>query len=239
MTTRKIIHSVFCLFILFLSTMPVFAAQTIIAKDNSTIRAVISNQSATRISVDNDRISIIRGVENAYTYSNDNTQGAVFIKPTDDYQKKPFYIFISTEQGHNYVLVLTPKPAAAGMLIIQSKESQIAQAAAWEKSLPYEDALTQLMTSMTTHSALEGYAITEIDKAKTIRLNKQLRSKLIAVFSGAELQGEIYLVTNHSAQPITLSERSFYQADVRAIALQTTELPPHGKTLLFKVTSHG
>ena len=56
-------------------------AQTIIVENNSKISANISATEMTRIAVSGDRITLLRGTAGAYTVSNDNAQGAVFIKP--------------------------------------------------------------------------------------------------------------------------------------------------------------
>ena len=115
-------------------------AQTVIVANNTTIMATISESDVTRIAVEGDRITLVRGTAAAYTVSNDTAQGAIFIKPVLKKQKAfchhplkksqnlkvtkkssqrfcpvkpqsitPFYLFISTEKAHNYVLLLTPK----------------------------------------------------------------------------------------------------------------------------------
>ncbi len=132
-------------------------AQTIIVENNAKISANISATEMTRIAVSNDRIALLRGTAGAYTVSNDNIQGAVFIKPviisanpiktcrisknkreSEKHHKilcqksltqkkmkviKPFYLFISTEQGHHYVLNLTPRyHQQADILVIKPQE---------------------------------------------------------------------------------------------------------------------
>src|SRR5262245_33860991 len=62
-------------------TVPSFALQTKIIKDNGAAYATISTKEWTRISVDNDRILDIKGPSGIYIFKNDNAQGAVYMKP--------------------------------------------------------------------------------------------------------------------------------------------------------------
>ena len=218
---------------------PIYAAHILRVNDNSTIRAIISAQEPTRISVAGDRIVSMRSVEGAYTYKNDNTQGAIFIKPTEAYQHKPFYIFITTEQSHNYVLLLTPTSASAGMLVLKPKAQPDLAVKSWESSPSYETTLMDLMRLMVNATGSEDYAVTPISKTKTLRWNKQLNLRLQTVYEGAQLRGEVYLITNRSRQPMLLKESLFYNPGDQAIALQSDQLPAQSQTLLYKVTRHG
>ena len=222
---------------LYFFTLPAFSAQIVTVQDNATVSATISDQAATRISVQKDRIRVIRGVENAYTTSNDNTQGAVFIKPTEAYQKTPFYLFVSTEQGRNYVLLLTPQPIPAGMLILKPKTKAAAQAPS--KNLSFTAAISKLLTHMAAGTATEDDTVTTIQHGKTFKVNQTLRMQLITRYENADFIGEVYRVTNHSFQSITLHAQDFYQPQDCAIALQSKQLSAHGATLLYKVVKHG
>ena len=223
--------------VLWFFTLPAFSAQILTVKENATGSANIASQAATRISVQNDRISVIRGVENAYTTNNDNAQGAVLIKPTDAYQKTPFYVFVSTEQGRNYVLLLTPQPIPAGMLILKPKTKAAAQAPS--KNLSFTAAISKLLTHMAAGTATEDDTVTTIQHSKIFKINKALRMQLITRYENADFIGEIYRVINHFSQPITLYEQDFYQPQDCAIALQKMQLPAHDATLLYKVVKHG
>ncbi len=221
--------------------MPIYVfARTLRVDDNTSIKVNISAQEPTRISVAGDRISSLRGVEGAYTVKNDNAQGAIFIKPTEAYQNKPFYVFITTEQNHSYVLQLTPSAnAKAGLLVLKPKIADNTTSANGEASSSYETQLTNLVKSMVNGMGSDEYAMTFIRNSKTQHWNKQLNINLLGVFEGAELQGEVYRVSNRSSQPISIDETVFYSEGDHAIALQSYQLPARGQTLLYKVTRHG
>src|SRR6202021_353142 len=70
----------FIVFSAWVGLMPA-QAQTIIVENNAKISVDIAATEITRIAVSSDRITLLRGTAGAYTVSNDNGQGAVFIKP--------------------------------------------------------------------------------------------------------------------------------------------------------------
>ncbi len=215
-------------------------AQILRATDNATLKATIADAAPTRISVENDRIAVLRGVEGAYTYSNDNTSGAVFLKPSEAYKTKPFYVFINTEKNHNYVLQLKPTSTlSAGILVLKPRTPEIAVANSWDSHASYPQPLTQLMSDMVNRSTPEDYEVILVNAKKTESVGLWLTMRLKTLYSGSHLQGQIYEISNHSLFPVTLAERLFYQPGDRAIALQDEKLPAGGKTFLYKVVSHG
>ena len=213
------------------------AATVFDVKDNATIHAAIAAQQTTRIAVAGDRIVMMRGVKSAYTFTNDEAQGAVFLKPTRAYRKKPFYLFLSTEQGRNYVLMLQPKNhRKANMLIIKPQEPQKQLAQRWETNSHYVQTLLNLLNDLKQRRIPSGYESLPVNTAPVMSINKTLRLRLQARYQGARLRGDIITVTNHSDQTITLNESDFYQSGDRAICLKETVLAPHAQTQLTKVS---
>ena len=216
-----------------------FALQEKTVKENGTVNALVSIKGITRIAVDNDRIANLRGPQSAYTIQNDNVQGAVFIQPINDYQTKPFTLFITTERNHNYILRLTPKDKNADMILLKPVGVFNPMALAFEKSTPYLEALSELINGMAKGDMPEGYARDVIVNAKTHYLGDIASIKLKEIYSGAHLEGYVYQVTNRTAGTLQLSENEFYETGVRAISLATLTLAPKAQTLLYKVKSHG
>ncbi len=230
----------FCYLLLLCLFAGAAQAQEIKVTDNSSVRIKVSGKEPTRVSVAGDRIATLRGADGAYTYTNDNTQGAVYIKPTAAYQNSPFYLFISTEQNHNYVVVMDPKTnLTASMLVLKPKNIEATAENHVETTLPYTEFLTKLMSSMATLSEIEGYDISYVKNAKITRLGYQLRLTLKALYEGSHLKGEIYEVKNDSIKAVNLAERVFYQQGDRAISLRDYNISGGGKTLLYKVVSNG
>lgn len=207
--------------------------------DNGKAEAFAATQGITRIAVDQDRITNVRGPAGAYQMQNDNSQGAIFIQPTAAYQKKPFTLFIATEQNHNYVLRIIPRDQNADTILLQPQDAKNPQAAAWEQASPYTQSITQLMNAMANQATPEGYSRNNLIKSPQLPLGNLATIQLKQVYFGANLQGQIYQVTNKTQQTLYLNEREFYQVGDRAIALSNLVVPPKGQTYLYKVRSHG
>ena len=246
-------------------------AQTIIVENNAKISADIAATEMTRIAVSGDRITLLRGTAGAYTISNDNAQGAVFIKPVitadkitktcpipknkqetkNHYKKsckkhskpihaiKPFYLFISTEQGHHYVLNLTPRyHQQADMLVIKPQESVTEAAKVWETSDAYSQTLIRLVDAIIHQKIPAGYTQFTLNKPKAFTVGSQLNLKLTDRYIGAHLDVDIYQITNHSRQTVTITENELFQPGDRAIYLKKTTLLPQQSIQMIKVVSH-
>lgn len=233
-------HSHFKLLIFVASLMcfhSCFSLQIKPISDNGATEAVISTNELTRITVDQDRIVRVRGLEGIYDMKNDLAQGAIFIRSLEN-QKQPFTIFIATEHNRNYVLHLTPKEQAADTILLKPKEIPREKAKHWENHLPYIKTLTLLIADMMKDNVPEGYTVDSIVKAKPQRVTNTMSTQLLRVYHGVHWEGRVYQIKNRSKQTLTLSEHDFYQLGDHAIALSNLILPPHGQALLYKVTSH-
>ena len=216
-----------------------FALQEKTVKENGTVNALVSMKGITRIAVDNDRIANLRGPQSAYTIQNDNVQGAVFIQPINEYQTKPFTLFITTERNHNYMLRLTPQDKNADMILLKPVGVFNPTALAFEKSTAYLEAISALIHGMANGDMPEGYTQNTIENAKVQYLGNMASIQLKAIYSGAHLEGYVYQITNRTAGTLKLIENEFYETGVRAISLATLTLAPKAQTLLYKVKSHG
>ena len=216
-----------------------FALQLRPILDNGTAKAYVSIQGETRIAVENDRILDVKGPDGAYVRTNDNTQGTVFIQPTVAFQKKPFTLFITTEQNHYYLLRIIPRDQNSDNILLQPAGVINPLAAHWEQSSPYTVALTQLLQDMVNRTSPEGYAVDPVRKTKKQYLGSVAVIKLTRIYSGAHLQGDIYCVKNRTGNDLHLTEREFYQPGDRAIALSNLVVAPGGQTWLYKVRNHG
>lgn len=240
---------------------PAALAQVLTVDNNSRIVADISSTQVTRIAVANDRISRLRGAANAYVASNDDAQGAVFIKPVilpktchpqpsnkknrpkkclpPAKATKPFYLFIDTEQNRHYVLWLTPKKdSSADMLILKPQEAEMAAAKAWEESGVYAHTLLRLVTAIIQNQIPPGYTLADLKKEGDFTAGDSLRLHLVQSYLGAHLQADVYQIRNRSHHPIVLAEQDLSQLGDRAIYLQEQRLLPGQSTQLIKVSRH-
>jgi type-F conjugative transfer system secretin TraK len=234
---------------------PSYALQAKSIKDNGTAYATISTKGLTRIAVDNDRILDIKGPSGVYTLQNDSQQGAVYLKlipnsldatnsdgllkePKEKSDVKPFSVFIATEQNHNYVLKLTPRNQSADTILLKPIDAFNQEAVRWESTSPYTEAITDLMSAMVKGKPPEGYGLEDVSSTKKQYLGSIAYARLVRVYSGAHLQGQVYELNNRTAAPLHVTESEFYKPGDRAISLSALNIDPAGQVLLYKVTSH-
>lgn len=224
--------------ILVLSNSSIYALQIKPIKDNQTVFAKISSNELTRIFVQNDRIQSVRGIEGAYQITKDETEGVIFIKPSYLYQNHAFNVFVSTEQHHNYGLLLSPMNIPAENIELKSLSPSKKLAERWEKNSPYSDILISLMKAMEADEHPEGYAVIGVGKCKAKTVMPGLTIQLVRLYQGAKLQGEIWLVKNTCNRLMHLSSDIFYQDNVRAISLVDDNLDHNESTYLYRIVGH-
>ena len=241
----------FSLFLLLLTTcffMPFalfapscFALQTIAIANNQTKNITVAANELSRIFVKDDRIQHVRGLDGAYLLTQDATLGQIFIKPAEAYRDKPFNLFITTEKGRNFNLIVKAEDSAGQDIELQPS-SPSPEAANWEQTAEYSQVLGTLITSMINGETPPGYSVVyPVKKNKAIKYsNKHASVNLLLQkkYLGKHLFGEVLLVQNKGKTQLKLTESTFYQPGVRAITLLNPVISTHGQTMLFRVMSN-
>ncbi|HZW61148.1 MAG TPA: type-F conjugative transfer system secretin TraK [Candidatus Babeliales bacterium] len=215
-----------------------FALQIKAIKDNQTVSAKISAKELTRIFVSGDRIQSTRGVNGAYELIKDEKLGAVFIKSSPFYLHKPFNLFVTTELGHTYNLLLTPMDIPAENIELKPLSPSMIVASRWERNLPYLETLIRLMNNMVNEIKPEGYAVIDLPNIKPKGLPSGLTMQLVTIYRGGHLQGEIWRLKNTCRNTLYLKPREFFQDNVRAISLESETLRCLEETYLYRVVDH-
>ena len=204
--------------------------------DNQMVALVISNRELNRIFVANDRILAVRGIDGAYMLTKDENQGEIFIKPTPLYQGRPINLFITTEQGHNYNLLLAATNIPARTIELKPITGS-KQAERWERNNNYNELIAGLIAAMVNDRIPDGYSVVVPGKNKPVNFGHIVVASNV-IYSGKYLRGEILSIENRSATTVYVEERQFYQLGTRAIAIFEHNLQPKSKTLLYRVMSN-
>lgn len=218
-----------------------FALQVKAAKDNETLFFKISAREFTRIFVSGDRIISIKGKENSYELKEFNgkyDQGILYLKPDYYYQRRPFSIFITTEQGHTYTLFLNPIDVPSENIEVKPISASKRVAATWEANQSYTQLIIELMRQMVNNQRPEGYAVIPLGKVKPKRLSSGLTMQLLTIYRGSYLEGEIWRIKNTSNHRMNVLPREFYQENIRAASLIDESLNCGDETILYRVVSH-
>lgn len=149
----------------------------------------------------------------------------------------PFYLFISTEKAHNYVLLLTPKKDyPPEILVLKPLELEKIAAQHWEKSGIYSQTLAHLVTSIVNQTPPPGYILKSLHQ--DFQWGDQVILQLRKQYSGAQWRADVYQVTNQAHHPVTLTEKDLYQAGDQAIYLGKRTLAQQESTVLIKIRSN-
>lgn len=218
-----------------------FALQVKAAKDNETLFYKISTREFSRIFVSGDRIISIKGKNDSYELKEFNgkfDQGVLYLKPTPFYQRRPFSVFITTEEGHTYTLFLNSIDVPSENIEIKPISASKKIATNWETNQSYTQLIIELMRQMVKEQQPEGYAIIPLGAVKPKRISSDVTMQLVTIYRGSYLEGEIWKIKNISRYPIHLFPRQFYQDNVRAASLIDETLNCGDETILYRVVSH-
>lgn len=109
------------------STMAIFvtysSAETFKFSSNP-IKAKISYQNLNRISVKNDKIDSILGIDNAFHFEKNDKTGEAFIRPTEDNGYSPISLSVTTMSGKTQDLLLEPVEGEANTIELASDDAQ-------------------------------------------------------------------------------------------------------------------
>jgi len=213
----------------------VFGFQSLNLNPNDSASAKISSLELSRIFVEGERIKSIRGMENTYIFKSDNTKGEIYLKPTPLYQTKMFTVFINTESGRTFTLLLTPVDVPSQTIMIKS-QGIIKKAEKWERILPYEGTLVNLVLAMFNETEIDGFEVKNVIDVKPKFLGDIATLKLLTVYNGNHLTGEVFEVKNRKKSQIVITEKEFYKPNARAIALKDHVIEGGASTLLYVIT---
>jgi len=144
------------LFMVWLSVlMPAQAAQLRIAADNSEIHASISIREVNRISLEGDRIKSVAKAPVGYDVVPEPDTGDLYLVPSYGARKgRPVNMFITSERGFTYQLLLTPSDTPSEQLIIQGPKKRPLRT---KPVAPRRQAIAELMRGMINGDFMDRY----------------------------------------------------------------------------------
>ena len=205
------------------------------ATDNARITATVSASEISRISVVRDRIRMVNG-DPAVDITHDSQTGDVYLKPSTAPLSKPLNLFISTEKGFSYQLLLTPMAVPSEQILIRNDDvvDRSGQARAWESRTPFHATVVEVLKATIRGNTLPaGY------RKKTFREKPRTREHLsvrrLYAVSGAALQGVAIEVRNVGETATAVSERDLYSPGQAAVYLPRGDLEAGGGLTAYVV----
>ena len=209
-------------------------AHPISIADNSTATIKISNYALTRIFVKQDAIDSVRGLDGSYLLTKDEKSGEIYILPTTKFKKKTFNLFVTTQEGRHYNLLLIPQNIASQTIeLIPLSAGK--SAVHFENTTVYEHTLITLIQAMMNTTVPEGYVSFKSQSPSFSWPWNSMKIDLKTVYRGKSFQGERWEIKNQSSKTLDLTEYRFFQPKTLALALEDFKLAPHQKTFLYRV----
>lgn len=209
------------------------AAQYKKAQDGSEINAQISAKEISRVKVVGDRIKSVKKNDGEFNISADEQLGDIYIRPNNN-AKKPINLFVNTEQGNTYKLLLTVADIPAEQIFIENNHEDILSI---NDSENYKQKIIKLYMAMQAREKYPDFKIKQ--RSKYLKLNDKINGNSQIIYEGKNINGEIYKIKNNSKEIYYLQERDFYQKNVIAVKLDNSHLAPNESGNLFIISRRG
>ncbi|MFQ5535490.1 MAG: type-F conjugative transfer system secretin TraK [Sphingomonadales bacterium] len=204
--------------------------------DNGQITALVSAQEISRISLVKDRIRMVNG-DPEVDITHDSETWDIYVKPVAAPLSKPINLFISTEKGFTYQLLLMPEKAPSEQIIIRNEDAfdGSKEAQSWESKTPFHATIIDVLKSTIGEANLPaGYKKEVFRKESADAHGHLLLSRKFAI-TGAALQGIALEVRNTGKAATALNERDLYSPDQAAIYIPQRKLEPGAKATVYLV----
>lgn len=248
-----------------------YAAQVRPAKDGTTIEAAIAKDAPTRIRIRGDRIvDVVGNVQSSsgcdprpadggaqgtpvpqmpvpstnargdIVLSCDMEKGEVYVSPVGA-GDKPISLFISSARA-TYTLHLRRADIEADTIVIEDKTTPLADTSAAQRpqrSASHVRAVKAMVVAMASEGPTRDFRTEDVERP--LALWAEADFKQIRQVEAGGLLGEVYSLTNVSAEPMVLAEQEFdrEEAGVVAVSIERHNLKPGEETKVYVVRING
>jgi hypothetical protein len=234
------------------------ASSEVLKMKNEPIKTRISCKHLNRISVKNDRIESVSGLDVAFHFEKNEKTGDGYIKPTEENGKEPIAISLTTVSGRTQELVLNIDDGGPNVLILEpnlkeeeledfSKDDFVSDsigdrsnvttaASEYEASVAFETSVVEAMKRLIAGANIAGGSnILPIRlSAKPSRIVPGFRIKFIEGFKVGGFIGQKFEVKNDSSVMIDLKESDFLEEGDIALSFSDLDISK-GKTVFLYV----
>lgn len=218
------------LLVLVLFVQNIFALQMKQLRETEKLEVQISETSLNRISVVEDRIAQVFGLNEDLIIETDEDTGQIFLRVK---QNKPIDLSLITEKKVTIDLRLIPKKIPGETIIIKSLKP-VMESKTNAKANNYVEEITTLIMAMANAKTLPGFSAAIVNKE--ISLWDDIEIKETHEYVGTKLIGEIYSITNKTLNTIVLTETQFgWQKGIAAVTLKKKALAPQEETKIYLV----
>ncbi|TDN51499.1 type-F conjugative transfer system secretin TraK [Scandinavium goeteborgense] len=166
-----------------------------------------------------DRITAISGPAGAMTGKRQTESGGVIFSTT---RKKPFTLYLETEQGKTLSVAATPA-AGQGRVYQLVNNEPVATGARpdnGDRASPYESLLVAANRAASTGTAPDGYGrVAPLSRPFNLPAGLQLTGS--DAWANGQLRIDVYRVENMASYGLALKEQHFWVPGVRSVMFDT------------------
>lgn len=188
----------------------------------------ISASQLTRIKIVDGRIENIRGIQGEIVIEPDPNSGEAYLRPTT--ANKIISLFITSNSGNTYTLLLSPEAIPATNIIIKEL-SRGSATTAQPVGSNYKNTLKSLVVGMIREDETSGVDVQKV--GKRVPLWKGVNFVLDKKYIWPELVGETYTLTNKNEETIVISEPEFFKNEVKAVSVENMQLRKDASSKVF------
>lgn len=130
-------------------------------------------------------------------------------------------------------IILNPKDIPAQTIEFTDKATELKKIYEEEKSIPYENAIRNIILAISNTGKVKGYSVLEGDN-ETVR-TKELELTKVRTYQGYKYSAEVWKVKNIADRALYLEEPFFYMIGMKAISIENHNLAKNEETLLYVV----
>lgn len=213
------------------------AVQILPIKDHGSSEVLVSSTEHTRISVENDRIAQLFGIDGRLSFELDETNGQVFITPTPGTEGHSLLITLTTEKGLTHDLRVKPSRRSAESILLRPKTQHFQERVSPSDS--YQGLLLELVKSYATDTLIEPYKVVVLQKSLSEKIEPELTLQSIKEIHSPQFIGKVCHLKNEGEATLLLSPHQFAKFKPLAIALSTRILKPLAQTKVLLILKRG
>lgn len=213
-----------------------FAAQIKEVVDGSELVFNISNKDLNRIKIINDKILNIKHAEDELIISSIDELGESYIRSARS-DTELIAIYIITEKGHTYKLLLKPKSIPSTQIIL--KNSEISPTLNNNLDIAVDN--SEKIDILNLLKLMAGSNL-KIDKNYVLSSStgiffqsKEIEVKKFMLYQSDNLTGLVLKLKNKTSEEIRIAEKTFYREGVKAIMMETNKLNPKSEIIVYIV----
>lgn len=221
------------------------AEQRVTANEQLAQTVSVSRSSLSRIAIDGGKIASYKFMEGDLQVVRDKTTSQLYVRSLTSRNSN---LYVVSEEGKTYQLILKPNAKQGDSIIIDVAARKKMEASlhsgqatvmpVTSNSAEYIRAIKQFVIAIMNGSG-ESLGIRAKQAYETIPLWQNTVFVKTKQFFAADMQADVYSLTNTGVRDLIIREQEFYRPDVYAVAVRKMQLKPGEMTDVFVVRKLG